>query len=328
MKSWLNILNSQIFYNSMNKKEEAQEILGALGLPKAQQNEISAYTLLALCGIKENDKWKDATRQSLKVTKGIMQFVKDNYGKNYAPNTRETFRRQVLHQFVQARIADYNPDNPKLPVNSPNAHYALSESAFGAIRLYGTKSWKAASKRFISEIADLSTQYKNEREQNLIPVKLSNGKTIRPSAGKHNEVQKAIVEQFAPQFAQDGEVLYLGDAANKDLYSDKAALKELGIPIDEHSKLPDVIIYDRKRNWLYLIEAVTSHGPISPKRHVELEVFLKDCKAGKVYVTAFPDFAEFKRHSKDIAWETEVWLVEAPTHLIHFNGDRFLGPRE
>lgn len=250
----------------MSKIDQAQEILKALGLPKAQQNEISAYTLLALCGIRKNSKWNKATRKSLKVTKGIMQFVNENYKKVYAPNTRETFRRQVLHQFVQARIADYNPDNPKLPVNSPNAHYAITETASEAIRTYGTKGWKVAAEKFTSQVENLARKYKKERKQNLIPVKLSNGKTLKLSAGKHNEVQAAIVEQFAPRFAIGGEVLYFGDTAKKDLYVDEAALKQLGIPIDQHSKLPDIVVYDKKRNWLFLIEAVTSHGPVSPKR--------------------------------------------------------------
>jgi type II restriction enzyme len=140
-------------------------------------------------------------------------------------------------------------------------------------------------------------------------------------------VQAAIIHEFAPRFAKNGEVIYIGDTANKDLYVDKKVLKALGIPINEHSKMPDVVIYDSKRNWLYLIEAVTSHGPVSPKRVVELEEFLKDCKAGKVYVSAFPDVREFIRHTKNIAWETEVWLVDAPDHMIHFNGDRILVPR-
>ena len=121
--------------------------------------------------------------------------------------------------------------------------------------------------------------------------------------------------------------MYLGDTAKKDLYVDEKGLKDLDIPIDQHSKLPDVVIYDIKRKWLFLIEAVTSHGPVSPKRLLELEDFLKNCKVGKVYVTAFPDMTEFKKHSNNIAWETEVWLMEAPDHMIHFNGDRFMGPR-
>ncbi len=311
----------------MSKIDEAKEILKELGLPAAQQNEISAYTLLALCDIKPRGNWSKATKASLKVSKGIMAFCKDVYKKEYAPNTRETFRRQVLHQFVQARIANYNPDNPTLPVNSPNAHYAITSEALETIKTFGTKAWKEASERFKSEVGELSRRYLKERKQNLIPVKLSNGKTLKLSAGKHNVVQAAIVQDFAARFANGSEVLYLGDTANKDLYVDKNVLKEIGIPITEHSKLPDVVLYDRKKNWLYLIEAVTSHGPVSPKRIVELEELLKDCKAGKVYVSAFPDFAEFKKHSTNIAWETEVWVVDFPEHMIHFNGDRFMGPR-
>ena len=93
---------------------EARIILKDLGLPQAQQNEISALTLLALCGVTEVGSWKKAQRSSLKVTKGIMAFMAKQYNRRYAPNKRETVRRQVLHQFVQARLADYNPDNPLL----------------------------------------------------------------------------------------------------------------------------------------------------------------------------------------------------------------------
>lgn len=311
----------------MNKIEEAQEILKALGLPPAQYNEMAALTFLAICNIKENDNWADAKRQSLGVTKGIMTFVNENYNKLYAPNSRETFRRQVLHQFIQARVVDYNPDKPDLPVNSPNAHYALTNEVLEVVKTYKTQNWDKALKSFIDSVGKLSELYLKERELNQIPVTLQNGETINLSAGKHNKVQAAIVEQFAPRFANGGILLYLGDTAKKDLVVDEKALKDLGIPIDQHSKLPDVVIYDSTRKWLFLIEAVTSHGPVSPKRLIELEEFLENCKVGKVYVTAFPDMNEFKKHSNNIAWETEVWLMEVPDHMIHFNGDKFIGPR-
>jgi type II restriction enzyme len=311
----------------MTKLQEAQEILKAIGLPTAQFNEMAGLTFLAMCNIKEKDKWSKATASSLGITKGIMTFVNENYDKSYAPNTRETFRRNVLHQFVQARIVDYNPDQPDLPVNSPRAHYALTSEVLELVQSYKTKNWKKNLENFIASVGKLSEVYLKERELIQIPVKLQNGETLKLSAGKHNEVQASIVELFAPRFANGGTLLYLGDTAKKDLYVDKQGLKDLGIPIDQHSKLPDVVIFDSKRNWLFLIEAVTSHGPVSPKRIVELEEFLKDCKVGKVYVTAFPDMSEFKKHSNNIAWETEVWLMEVPDHMIHFNGDRFMGPR-
>ena len=311
----------------MSKIQEAQAILKELGLPDAQQNEISGYTLLALCNIKEKDKWAKAFKQSHGVSKGIMTFISENYEKKYAPNTRETFRRQVLHQFVQAGIADYNPDIPNLPVNSPRAHYAISEIALETIKTYGTRAWKKAIENFKSQIGELKEKYSKEREMSRVPLKLANGKVLMLSPGKHNEVQVAIVEEFASRFAQGSMLLYVGDTENKDLHIEKEKLESIGIPITEHSKLPDVVIYDEKKNWLYLIEAVTSHGPMSPKRIIELEEFLKDCTAGKIFVSAFPDFSEFKKHTNDIAWDTEVWIMEFPEHMIHFNGDRFLGPR-
>ncbi len=274
----------------MSKIQEAQAVLKELGLPDAQQNEISGYTLLALCNVKEKDSWSKAFKQSHGVSKGIMTFISDNYEKKYAPNTRETFRRQVLHQFVQAGIADYNPDIPDLPVNSPRAHYAISEIALKTIKTYRTRGWKKAVENFKTQIGELKEKYRREREMSRVPLKLANGKVLMLSPGKHNEVQAAIVDEFASRFAQGSLLLYVGDTENKDLYVDKEKLESIGIPITEHSKLPDVVIYDEGKNWLYLIEAVTSHGPMSPKRIVELEEFLKDCKAGKIYVSAFQKF--------------------------------------
>lgn len=311
----------------MSKIEEAQEILQALGMPRAQCNEISAFTLLALCGIKEEDNWTDSTRFSLRISKGIMRFVNDKYGKQYAPNTRETFRRQVLHQLVQAGIALYNPDDPELPVNSPKAHYSLSEEALKVIQQYNTESWNLAIGEFRKKIGFLTEQYLKKRSIEQIPVKLPNGEVLKLSPGKHNELQAAIIEQFASRFANGGMILYFGDTEKKDIHVQADLLQNMGIPINQHSKLPDVVIFDPMKNWLFLVEAVTTHGPVSPKRLVELEDFLKDCKVGKVYVSAFPDMKTFKKYSNDIAWETEVWLMDVPDHMIHFNGDKFLGPR-
>lgn len=312
----------------MSKIKEAQDILNTLGLPPAQQNEMSALTLLALCGLSKNESWDMAKNQSVTVTKGIMVFVAKEYKGKYAANTRETFRRQVLHQFVQARIANYNPDNPSLPTNSPQAHYALTEEALYAIKTYGTDKWIDAAKSFIDKHGVLVARYAKERKNQMVPVVLSKGLTLQLSPGEHNKVQAAIIEKFAPRFAPGSSLLYLGDTAKKNLFVDTDKLVELGISVTDHDKLPDVILYDEKKEWLYLIEAVTSHGPMSPKRVIELEDMLIDCKTRKVYVTAFPDFAEFRKHTGEIGWETEVWIMENPDHMIHYNGDRFMDPRK
>jgi type II restriction enzyme len=307
---------------------EAREILAALGMPPAQQNEMAALTLLALCNLKPSDSWSSAQRRSMTISKGIMTFIHQHYGRAYAPNTRETFRRQVLHQFVQGRIADYNPDNPSLPTNSPKAHYALSEAAFGVIRTYGTPDWKNAIENFQTLYGALLTVYQTSRQAAGNAVTLPDGSTLTLSPGEHNQLQAQVIEQFAPRFASGAVLLYLGDTADKDLYLAAEQLTTLGIPITEHDKLPDIMLYLPTQNWLYLIEVVTSHGPMTPKRVLELNEMLRHCTAAKIFVTAFPSFTEFRKHIRNIAWETEVWIAEVPEHLIHFNGDRFLGPRQ
>lgn len=311
----------------MASVDEAREILEGLGMPSVQCNRMAGMTLIALCGLGPGDGWEAAQRRSCTITKGIMDYLRERYGARYAPNTRETFRRQVLHAFVQGGVAERNPFDPELPTNSPRSHYAVTEEAMIAIRQYGTDGWQAAVSLFRRKHGVVATRHAGERRRRMLPVAVAEGLTLRLSPGAHNSVQKAVVEEFVPRFAPGARLLYLGDTADKSLFVDRAGLAELGIAITEHDKQPDILFYDPRRKWLFLVEAVTSHGPVSPKRVVEMEAMLARCAAGAVYVSAFPNFREFRRHMSAIAWETEVWLCDNPDHLIHYDGDRFLGPR-
>lgn len=311
---------------TMGKIQEAQQALKALGMPSAQQNEISALTLLVLAQLSEETPWREARQPNLRIH-DILVGIKERYGREYAENTRETIRRQVIHQFEQAGLAVRNPDDPTLPTNSPKTHYALTGAAIRTIRTYQSETRESAVQSFIESQGALFEIYQKRRDQHKIPLQLANGEEYHLSPGKHNELQAAIIEEFGPRFAPGARLLYLGDTANKTLVLDEAGFDELGVSAPSHDKLPDVVLYDKERRWLFLIEAVTSHGPVSHKRHLELEEVLEGSSAGRVYISAFPDFATFKNFLTEIAWETEVWLAEIPDHLIHFNGDRFLGPR-
>ena len=310
----------------MSKIDEARDILEKLGLPPAQRNDISCLTLLALTGLSQDDQWSRATKPSLTIHE-MLGVMSDRYGRDYAENTRETVRRRAIHQFVQARVVDRNPDAPGLPTNSPKTHYGLTDEALGVIRQYQTSNWESALDAFLSSQGALMEMYRKSRHMQEIPIVTSTGQNIRLSPGKHNELQASIVNEFGPKFAPGAILIYLGDTADKLLHLDEDMLGELGITLTEHDRLPDVVLYDGERNWLFLIEAVTSHGPVSPKRVMELEATLGDCMASRVYVSAFPDFQEFRRHVGSIAWETEVWIAEIADHLIHYNGDKFLGPK-
>jgi type II restriction enzyme len=308
------------------KLTDAKEILQSMGLPAAQQNDISAYTRLALARIGPTADWSEATAVSLTIRKGIMDYVRDEYGRAYAENTRETVRRQVIHQFEQAGVVVGNPDAPDLPTNSPRSHYRLTNEALAVIRAYGSATWQAAVQDFVERYGSLLKRYAMERAANLVPVDIPAADRIFLSPGAHNELERDVVTKFMPRFASQAKLVYLGDAARKAAYVDRVALADIGIDFDQHDKLPDVLLYDPDRRWLFLIEAVTSHGPVSPKRVVELRAMFEQLTIGLVFVSAFSNRADYRKHQSELAWETEVWMAEEPAHLVHYDGEKFLGP--
>lgn len=314
--------------NKAKKKiKEALAILEDLGLPTQQQNERSALTLLSLLDLKPANNWEDASDPLMGITP-MMEFFQEHYGKRYAPNTRETVRRQTVHQFLQAAVIIANPDKPSRPTNSPKAVYQIEPSVLKLVRSFGRPGWKRELLRYLQTVNTLKKLYARERKMRRLPVKLATGQELRLSPGGQNVLVKKIMDEFCPLFTPGSNVIYVGDTEKKWAYFDSDALSRLGVEIEEHGKMPDVVVYFAEKNWLVLIEAVTSHGPVNPKRRQELKTLFSGSNAGLVFVTSFLGRKAMVKYLNDISWETEVWIAESPTHLIHFNGERFLGPYE
>lgn len=309
----------------MVKLEQSQAVLQSFGLPPAQQNEIAAFTLLALAKLTDEQPWSSAQCPSLRVH-DILQFINASYGKDYKENTRESIRKYVLQQFEQARIVDRNPDAPARATNSGKTCYALTAEAHAVLVLYGTDHFLPAMATFQQRQPTLVEVYRAARKKHEIEVALPDGVKAFLSPGRHNELQAAVLRDFWPQFIPGAKLLYLGDSAKKDWHVDNATLERVGLPYSIHDKFPDLVFWLEERHWLILVEAVTSHGPCSPKRRAELEMLLRQSPCQRVYVTAFPSWKEFKQYIDEIAWETEVWLAEIPDHMIHYNGPKFLAP--
>lgn len=302
----------------MDNVKKMQAILAKLQVPVKQQGEICAYTLLAMAGIKKSTSWSSATNEWIRIH-DIIEFTKTSYKKSYAENSRETFRKQAIHHF---RNAAFIEDNGKA-TNSPDYRYRLTEEFLTVIKGNGTSE---VVSHFLSNHESLISIYASKKKLQKIPVTI-NGKEFSFSTGKHNELQKAIIEEFGARFAPGAECLYVGDTIEKDLVKNEKRLSEFGFEITLHDKMPDVVLYREDKDWLYFIESVTSVGPMDDKRIVELQELTKNVKSGKIFVTAFLDFKTFKKFSESLAWDTEVWIADMPDHMIHLNGDRFLGPR-
>lgn len=306
----------------MGKLEEARSLLQKIGIPEKQQADLCCYVLLAMSKIKENGNWMSATNEWIRIH-DMIQFVSVNYGITYAENSRETFRKQALHHFRTAALIE---DNDKA-TNSPNYKYRLTEEALSLVRSIGSHKAESTISAFLTHHEELIEIYASKKEMTKMPVKINN-QEFTFSIGKHNELQKAIIEEFAPRFAPNSECLYVGDTIEKDLVKNVNKLQQLGFEITLHDKMPDVVLYREDKDWIYFIESVTSVGPMDSKRIIEISEMTKNVTSGKIFITAFQNFAVFKKFSDSLAWETEIWISDMPDHMIHLNGDRFMGPRQ
>lgn len=306
------------------KMDEALQILKALGVPSDQQNERSVLTFLSLLDLRPETSWTNASAPLMGI-RPMMDWFREHYGKVYAENTRESVRRQTIHQFLDAGIVVSNPDDPDRPTNSGKTVYQIEPDLLEVLRTFGTDVWEKRIKTYLASVETLTHKYAQEREMKRIPVKIGD-KEVALSPGGQNILVKQILEEFCSRFTPGGIVAYLGDTGEKFAHIDTQLLASLGLKIEEHGKMPDVVVYHKSEDWLVLVEAVTSHGPVNPKRMGELKRLFKGSKAGLVFVTAFLDRKSMLKYLDEISWETEVWVAESPAHMIHFNGERFLGP--
>lgn len=313
----------------MDNLESAKYLLERIGMPVQQQSTLCCLTLLAMANIKKEKTFEEATNGWIRIH-DVIDFINKEYGVAYAENSRETFRKQAMHHFRTAAIIE---DNGKA-TNSPNYRYRITDEFLKVIKsvkesdgtsLQEDNEYEIES--FLNSHQSLKDIYASKKQMQKMPVKINN-KDFTFSPGKHNQLQKAIIEEFAPRFAPNSECLYVGDTTEKDLVKNVEKLKELGFEITLHDKMPDVVLYRDDKNWIYFVESVTSVGPMDPKRIVEIGQMTSNVTAGMIYVTAFLDFKTFKKFSESLAWETEVWIADMPDHMIHLNGDKFMGPRK
>lgn len=310
------------------KKQRLMETIAALTALQfgaKQRNETAAYTLLALLDLRPDVPWA-AAQAPLRGITPIISFIAKAYNVRYAPNTRETIRDDAVKFFVEAGVLLRNPDDPNRPTNSGKTVYQIEPSALALLRKVGTRDWPPALQEYLASRESLKSEITRARYLARVPVIFPDGSRVALSPGGQNPLIKAIIEHFCPIFAPGGEVLYIGDSENKLVHLEAESLASLGVRLDSAAKIPDVIVHYTAKNWLLLIEAVASAGPVDGKRRKELKALFAGCTAGLVFVTAFETRRTMQSFLSHIAWESEVWIAEDPDHMIHFNGERFLGP--
>jgi hypothetical protein len=312
---------------------EALFALEQLGMPLTDLShrglERLAMVFLALADVQQSGTWHKAKgyngSRALR-SRDIIKYMNAHFQESLSPGSYDDIRTEELKPLALGCLVVTSAGKPDSSRNDPTRAYALPMAVAQVLRKLGKPSWRAGVKHFLKEKKTLAQSLSHVRPTNLLPVKLPSGVTLEFSPGPHNQLQKAVIEEFLPRYGYGAEVLYVGDAAHKFLVRDEARLRELDFFELAHGELPDIVAYSASRHWLYLIEAVHSSGPVTPMRHLELRRLTERCRTDIVYVTAFLNRATFRKFAADISWETEVWIADAPDHLVHFNGDSFMGP--
>lgn len=314
---------------------EALAILQALGVPvidlTSRRQEKMAKAFMSVAGLKPGMKWieiKDNDDEYRLLSRQIITHMNSYWGENISSGSYDDIRRKDMALPVEALVILNSAKNPNANTNDGTRGFAINPVAAKVIRKYGCDGWQEAVEEFHRERPTLALKFSRVRDLARIPVQINPGLKLIFSAGKHNDLQKEIIESFLPIYGHGAEVLYVGDTAKKNLFLDAERLKHVNFFELAHDKLPDVVAYSAKKNWLYLIEAVTTANPITELRRSVLLRSASECTADLIFVTAFLDRDTYRKFSKDIAWETEVWIADSPEHMIHFNGDKFLGPHK
>lgn len=312
---------------------EALLILSKFGIPleglKPRELEKMAMAFLAVADVKSSANWPKARVREGKETlksRDIIAYLNEHFEEKISMGSYDDIRRKDLKLPVVAGIIIASANKPNAARNDPTRGYSLSPEYVEIIRLFGQPAWADEVEEFMENKPTLAERLEAARQLEQVPIKLPDGQTLQFSPGEHNLLQKAIIEQFLPRYGFGAEVLYVGDTAKKFLVREENKLKSLKFFELEHGELPDIVAYSAKKNWLFLIEAVHSANPISPIRLLELKRLAKDCTADIIFMTAFLNRETFRKFAPEIAWETEVWIADAPDHIVHFDGEKFLGP--
>ncbi len=333
-KKYINPEKSKTFGSKSSKIQELINhtlfILENFGIPvngTSRRLERMAIAFLAVADVKtvKGIKFaKDLDNGYALKTRAIIEYVNEYFQENISSVSYDDIRRKDLKLLVVSGIVLQS--NPNSATNDSTRGYGVNPFYADLLRRYSDKNWLKLVKTTLRDVEPIAEKLKRKRKIKKVPVQLPSGKELKFSAGLHNDLQKSIIEDFLPRYGYNAKVLYVGDTADKYLHLDKDTLGELNFFDISHEELPDIIAYSKDRNWLYLIEAVHSSGAISEIRLLQLQKLTKNCKAEIIYVTAFLNKPTFRKFIADIAWETEVWIADNPDHLIHFNGDKFLGP--
>lgn len=330
----------EINYRTFNTKsqivktliKQALQIISCLGVPindmSDRSKEKMAMAFLAVADVKRLNKWneiKDSNNEFALTTREIIKCYNENYGDDVSSGSYDDVRRKDLNRLILAQIITNS--KPNTNASNPTRGYQINAEYSSIIKQYGKQDWFDKVIEFNKTHMTYEERVACRRDLPKMEVKCVDGTVFHLDEGEHNTLQKMIVEEFLAIYGYEATILYCGDSRKKfGIIFEEEKLSELGFSDLKQSKLPDIIAYSEKKDWIYMIEAYYTSNPITPDRKIELEKLMGPSAKKGVFVTAFQNANAYKSVATELAWETEIWIATDPEHMIHRNGSRFMGP--
>lgn len=225
------------YITDLNKPEELQKlineslyILSKFGVPiegtSSRRLERMAMAFLAVANVRTSSDWEKLSYHALR-TRGIIRYWNNHFHENISESSYDDIRRKDLKLIVLAKIIIPSSANPNAARNDGTRTFALNPQHAALIKAFGLNSWEDDVRNFLADKVKLEEQLSDERELSLVSVKFLSGETFSFSPGRHNGLQKVVIEEFLPRYGYGAEVLYVGDTANKFLHLEQERLKEL-----------------------------------------------------------------------------------------------------
>ncbi|WP_280149093.1 BsuBI/PstI family type II restriction endonuclease [Bacillus safensis] len=299
-----------------------KNILTEVGFPQKNITDITAICILALYDTKPRKKLiKDYTylAQGARI-RDILDFARTDLGRGYAENTRETVRKHSLKYLVDSGMVIQNADDPNRVTNSGLNNYILSDSFKKLLDAYllDKDSFEELKGEFVDNVTIERRNNINKLKKKPIIISLASSKEeLVLSPGDHNIIEKFIVEDIFPKISPNSQFVYIGDTRLKNLYINHDICQAIGLKIDVHTKIPDVIGYDDTTKTILLFEAVASSGPIDELRKKELLEIFHHWPHNIIFGTTFLTQKLFQSFSTSIASGTTAYIIESRKQITY-----------
>lgn len=305
--------------------ESIGNVLKEIGFPERNITDLTKICIAALIDKTPREgliTGKKCLHDGARIT-DIIEYANTTFeDSHYAENTRESVRKHSLKYLMDSNLIERNADDPSRPTNSGITNYTIVPQFEKLISSYSNKTeFNELKKQFLNtEVLEVRNKIKKLKKLTQLSVTLPSGNKIILSPGEHNIIEKTIVENLFNIYAKP-ELIYIGDTSNKvcDYSTNWKLCKQIGLEIDKHNKLPDVIGFDNETNRVMIWEAVASSGPVNDLRKKELDYLFKDCPFKIDYYTVFLTEKVYQKFASTICTGTSVYIIESKKHIAYSN---------